>query len=88
MPRIGVAWQPFGNKLVIRSGYGWFYDRAGSIFLVDNLLNLPPYGGTINGTSISNLENTLHSPFQAVGGHPAYVDAAGSFSACASNRKR
>ncbi len=46
MPRIGVAWQPFGNKLVVRAGYGWFYDRAGSIYLVDNLLNLPPYGGT------------------------------------------
>ncbi|MGH9686052.1 MAG: carboxypeptidase regulatory-like domain-containing protein [Candidatus Acidiferrales bacterium] len=69
-PRLGVAWQPFGNKLVVRAGYGWFYDRAGSIYLVDNLLNLPPYGGTINGTSISNLENTLHSPFQAVVGIP------------------
>jgi len=70
MPRLGVAWQPFGNKLVVRAGYGWFYDRAGSIYLVDNLLNLPPYGGTINGTSISNLENTLHSPFQSVVGIP------------------
>lgn len=70
MPRIGVAWQPFGPKLVVRAGYGWFYDRAGSIYLVDNLLNLPPYGGTINGTSITNLENTLHTPFQAVAGIP------------------
>jgi Carboxypeptidase regulatory-like domain len=70
MPRIGVAWQPLGNKLVVRAGYGWFYDRAGSIFLVDNLLNLPPYGGTINGTAITNLENTLHTPFQAVAGIP------------------
>jgi hypothetical protein len=70
MPRLGVAWQPFGNKLVVRAGYGWFYDRAGSIFLVDNVLNLPPYGGTINGTSISNLENTLHTPFQSVVGIP------------------
>jgi Carboxypeptidase regulatory-like domain len=70
MPRIGVAWQPIGHRLVVRAGYGWFYDRAGSIFLVDNLLNLPPYGGTINGTSISNLENTLHSPFQSVVGIP------------------
>jgi len=70
MPRIGVAWQPFGNKLVVRAGYGWFYDRAGSIYLVDNLLNLPPYGGTINGTSITNLENTLHTPFQSVASIP------------------
>jgi Carboxypeptidase regulatory-like domain len=70
MPRLGVAWQPFGNKLVVRAGYGWFYDRAGSIYLVDNLLSLPPYSGTITGTSITNLENTLHSPFQAVAGIP------------------
>ncbi|HVB87628.1 MAG TPA: carboxypeptidase-like regulatory domain-containing protein [Candidatus Dormibacteraeota bacterium] len=69
-PRLGIAWQPIGNKLVVRAGYGWFYDRAGSIYLVDNLLNLPPYGGTINGTSITNLENTLHTPFQAVAGIP------------------
>ena len=25
-PRIGIAWQPFGNKLVIRAGAGEFYD--------------------------------------------------------------
>jgi Carboxypeptidase regulatory-like domain/TonB dependent receptor-like, beta-barrel len=69
MPRVGVAWQPL-TKLVVRAGYGWFYDRAGSIYLVDNLLQEPPYSGPIAGTSISNLENTLHSPFQAVVGIP------------------
>ena len=70
MPRLGVAWQPFGPKFVVRAGYGWFYDRAGSIFLVDNLLQEPPYSGPITGTSITNLENTLHTPFQAVAGIP------------------
>jgi hypothetical protein len=70
MPRIGVAWQPFGNKLVVRAGYGWFYDRAGSIYLVDGQLNVPPYSQTVSGTSITTLENTLHSPFQAVAGTP------------------
>jgi len=70
MPRLGIAWQPFGHKFVVRAGYGWFYDRAGSIYLVDNLLQEPPYSGPITGTSITNLENTLHTPFQAVAGIP------------------
>jgi hypothetical protein len=70
MPRLGVAWQPLGNKFVVRAGYGWYYDRAGSIFLVDNLLQEPPYSGPITGTAITNLENTLHTPFQAVAGIP------------------
>ena len=70
MPRLGVAWQPFGDKLVVRAGYGWFYDRAGSIYLVDNLLQEPPYSGPITGTAISSLQNTLHSPFQATAGIP------------------
>jgi hypothetical protein len=70
MPRLGLAWQPFGNRLVVRTGYGWFYDRAGSIFLVDNLLQEPPYSGPITGTALSALQNTLHSPFQAVAGIP------------------
>jgi Carboxypeptidase regulatory-like domain len=70
MPRLGVAWQPFGRKLVVRAGYAWYYDREGSTFLVDGQLNLPPYSGTATGSAIQNLENTLHSPFQAVAGAP------------------
>jgi hypothetical protein len=82
MPRIGVAWQPIGTRFVVRAGYGWFYDRAGSIYLVDNIESLPPYSGPVNGTAVSNLENTLHSPFQAVAGipltwTPRYLSTAG-----------
>ncbi len=30
-PRIGFAWTPFGNKLVVRTGYGIFYGRTTAI---------------------------------------------------------
>ena len=23
-PRVGLAWQPFGDRFVVRAGYGWF----------------------------------------------------------------
>src|SRR5437899_6711550 len=30
-PRLGVAWTPFGKKLVVRTGYGIFYGRTPAI---------------------------------------------------------
>jgi len=64
-PRIGVAWQPFGHKFVVRAGYGWFYDTIYGNLLVDNQLNLPPYSGAGAGPAPLNQENTLHAPWQA-----------------------
>jgi Carboxypeptidase regulatory-like domain len=59
-PRIGVAWQPLGEKLVIRAGYGMFFDRMYGNLLGDNILgNQPPYA---TGIGTSPLE-TLQNPF-------------------------
>ena len=44
-PRIGVAWQPIGEKLVVRAGYGVFYDAVYANLLANNNAGNPPYNG-------------------------------------------
>ena len=62
---IGLAWQPFGDRFVVRAGYGWFWDTIYGNLLIDNQLNLPPYSGAGAGPSPLNQENTLHNPWEA-----------------------
>ena len=64
-PRIGAAWQPLGNKFVVRAGWGMFYDRLYGVLLIDNQLNLPPYSGAGFGSSPASNRNTLHNPWLA-----------------------
>ncbi len=62
-PRIGLAWQPLSsNKMVVRAGYGMFFDRVYGNLLGDNILgNMPPYATGIG----TNYFETLHDPFVA-----------------------
>jgi Carboxypeptidase regulatory-like domain/TonB dependent receptor len=69
-PRIGVAWQPLGNKFVVRAGYGLFYDRVYGNLLIDNQLNLPPYAGTAAGVAPFTLNDTLNNPWYAAAQTP------------------
>ncbi|MDR3720656.1 MAG: TonB-dependent receptor [Candidatus Acidoferrales bacterium] len=58
-PRIGLAWQA-KDKLVIRAGYGMFFDRVYGNLVGDNILgNMPPYATGIG----ANPGQTLQSPF-------------------------
>ncbi len=77
-PRIGLAWQPLGDKFVVRAGYGWFYDRLYGVLLIDNQLNLPPYSGSGSGPAPLSWSNTLHDPFAGgaatpLGWTPRYI---------------
>lgn len=69
-PRLGVAWQPFSDRFVVRAGYGWFYDRIYGNLLIDNQLNLPPYSYSGSGPFPQSLSNTLHDPFGASAAPP------------------
>ncbi len=52
-PRIGLAWQAM-NKLVVRAGWGIFYDAVYANLLADNQEGNPPYNGYANGSFPGN----------------------------------
>jgi outer membrane receptor protein involved in Fe transport len=58
-PRLGLAWQA-KDKLVVRAGYGMFFDRVYGNLVGDNILgNMPPYATGVG----ENPGQTLQSPF-------------------------
>jgi len=46
-PRLGVAWQPFSDKFVVRAGYGIFYDAVYANLLANNNAGNSPYSGAV-----------------------------------------
>jgi outer membrane receptor protein involved in Fe transport len=59
-PRVGIAWTPLGNKLVVRTGYGIFYGRTPAITVgtafSNNALNVQTL--SFSGANIPQYPNT------------------------------
>ena len=63
-PRVGFAWQPTsGNRLVVRGGFGFFYDRVPVNTEVHSVEESPPYGYKLDQGSSTNQFSSLAKPF-------------------------
>jgi outer membrane receptor protein involved in Fe transport len=76
-PRVGLAWQA-RDKLVVRAGYGMFFDRVYGNLVGDNILgNEPPYATGVGLAPTESLQNPFVSqPF--LGFIPRTIFAGGS----------
>ena len=64
-PRIGFAFQPLkSNKLVLRGGFGYFYDRVDGNLLVHAIEQSPPYAPTLDQPASTNQFSSLQAPFE------------------------
>jgi len=63
-PRLGFAYQPTkSNKLVVRGGAGFFYDRVPGNTLVHAIEQNAPYGETLDQSGPTNAPASLQNPF-------------------------
>jgi Carboxypeptidase regulatory-like domain/TonB-dependent Receptor Plug Domain len=55
-PRIGIAWQPLGDRFVVRAGYGVFYDAVYANLLANNNAGNAPYSGAVPAVPANSLD--------------------------------
>lgn len=64
-PRIGLAWKPAGNKLVVRAGYGVNYNLGQYKSIVQQLAFQPPFSVTQTNVAAAPTSLTLVNGFAA-----------------------
>jgi TonB dependent receptor len=64
-PRLGFAYQPTSNnKLVLRGGFGFFFDRIDGNNIVHSIEQSPPYAPTLDQPASTNQFSSLATPFE------------------------
>src|SRR6185437_805445 len=76
-PRIGFAWQPLpsNGRLVVRGGYGVFYNIVDSVPYVIGVTAVPPTGFQFSVSGVSNKNATLALPFNPIPVLPGFSSA-------------
>jgi hypothetical protein len=68
-PRIGFAWQPMdSNRLVVRGGYGWFYNRIPGDNFIHSAVEHIPYSNPYAQSGNANYFASFAAPFNPTPG--------------------
>ncbi len=76
-PRVGFAWQPLAsNRLVVRGGFGYFYDRPDVGTYQAGILQGEPYSQVVWQSGAANYYSTFAQPYgqPSLGWTPRWVN--------------